>query len=220
MIIHTVFVTYNRLHLTRQAVESFLDTVSVPYSYIVVDNASEDGTQDWLAEQKHPALLLARNFYPGYATNRGWEAEHPKNATHLHRADNDFAFLPGWCEHVEARFAEHRAVGQVGLRTAEQEAFAMFNVGGNNIIRRELWDQGLRYDERPWSEYEPGFSEDSYFTPAVKALGYRWGRVREQCLESLATGDWSDSYYRESYGVRGITPHPDDPTAQAILRGQ
>jgi glycosyltransferase involved in cell wall biosynthesis len=219
MILHTVFITYNRLHLTKQAVESYLDTVTVPFTYLVVDNASTDGTQEWLAEQKHPALILGENYYPGFATNRGWGFA-PAAATYLHRADNDFAFLPGWCDHVQARFAEHKNMGQVGLRTAEQEAFAMFNVGGNNIIRRELWDQGLRYDERPWSEYDPGYSEDSYFSPAVKELGYRWGRVRQQCLESLATGDWSDSYYQESYGIRGIRPHPDDPTAQGVLRGE
>ena len=46
--VHTVFVTYNRLHLTMQAVESYLATVSLPHTYLVVDNASSDGTVEWL----------------------------------------------------------------------------------------------------------------------------------------------------------------------------
>ncbi len=72
------------------------------------------------------------------------------------------------------------------------------------VIRRELWDAGLRYDERPWPEYPAGYSEDSFLSPAVRDMGWRWCRVRRPCIESLASGDLSDPYYQRSYGERGI----------------
>lgn len=211
MKLHTVFITYNRLELTKQAIESYLETVSVPYQVVVVDNGSEDGTVEWLQDAfldgvwLHEVLDLQRNFYPGYATNRGWGLMW-EGATHLHRADNDFAFLPGWCEEVERIFGSEK-VGQVGLRTDEQEPNGRYNVGGNNIIRRELWDKGLRYDERPWPEMPPGYSEDSFFSPAVEALGYTWTRVKKTCIIPLSfedPGNNFDPYYEHSWGKRRI----------------
>jgi len=204
MKLHTVFITYNRLELTKQAVMTYLETVSVPYTYIVIDNCSTDATKEWLNAFEHPYEVLTRNRYPGYACNRGWERA-PEDADFLHRADNDFAFLPGWCDQVGHMFRTKK-IGQVGLRTDEEELYAPWNVGGNCVIRRELWDKGLRYDERPWKDYPPGYSEDSFFSPAVEQLGYTWKRVKEPCIRTLASGDLSDPYYQRSYGDRGINP--------------
>lgn len=212
MKIHTVFITHNRLHLTERAIESYQATISVPHSFIVVDNASQDGTREWLMKHLGPDGWrgFANNAYPGKACNWGWSLA-PEDASFFHRADNDFAFLPGWCEEVE-RIFQAQKIGQVGLRTDEEEQFSRWNVGGNNVIRRELWDKGLRYDERPWTQYPPGYSEDSFFSPTIVEMGYTWTRVKKPCVVNLATGDWGDPYYQRSYGDRGITPHPDDPT--------
>lgn len=212
MKLHTVFITYNRLELTKQAIESYLETVSVPHTLAVVDNASTDGTREWLLHDFDYGIhLLNENRYPGFACNLGW-THAPVDATHLHRADNDFSFLPGWNLQLRTAFRD-RKVGQVGLRTDEEEMYAPWNVGGNCVIRRELWDAGLRYDERPWPEFPPGYSEDSFFSPAVEALGYEWKRVKESAIRSLASGDWNDPYYAQSYGDRGIVPNAADPTA-------
>ena len=218
MKLHTVFITYNRLELTKQAIESYLETVSVPFTLAVVDNASTDGTADWIKDfcentyvigpqDPYDFYIMPSNVYPGPATNFGWSVA-PLDATHLHRADNDFAFLPGWCEEVERIFQADK-VGQVGLRTDEEECFARWNVGGNNVIRRELWDQGLRYDERPWPEYPPGYSEDSYFSPSIVQMGYTWTRVKRPCIRSLSQESWDDPYYRDSWEARGMS-RPED----------
>lgn len=201
MKLHTVFVTYNRLELTKQAISSYLETVGLPFTYIVVDNASTDGTWSWLANEGHPHAHFGENLYPGPACNHGW-AQAPDDATHLHRADNDFAFLPGWCEEVERCFGSTK-IGQLGLRTRKEES-SLLNVGGNNIIRRDLWDKGLRYDERPWSEYPAGHTEDSMLSPAVKGMGYHWRRVARPCIRSLAPENPNDPYYIETWTARGI----------------
>ncbi len=202
MKLHTVIVSHNRIDLTRQAVETYLATVTAPYTYLVVDNASTDGTAEWLAQSEYPHLLLGVNKYPGYATNRGWEHA-PADASFLQRGDNDFSFLPGWCDEVWRCFQDP-TLGQLGMRTVEQEGAVEQNVGGNNIIRRELWDAGLRYDERPWPEYPPAWTEDSYFSPAVAALGWRWGRVETQCIQDLANATTADPYYHQTFSDRNM----------------
>ena len=211
--LHTVFITHNRLELTKRTIESYLETVTAPASFWVVDNASTDGTREWLEDNVAFRWINAENVYPGRATNQGWACA-PEDATHLQRSDNDMEYLPGWCEEVAHLFQSEK-VGQVGLRTDAEDEYAR-NTGGNCVIRRELFDAGLRYDERPWpqirAEVGDGYSEDSFFSSQVKHMGYTWTRVRRPCIRNLASGDWSDEYYRVSYGVRGIKPHPNDPT--------
>ena len=111
MKLHTVFLTYNRLELTKQAIESYLDTVTVPYTYLVIDNCSQDGTKEWLNSFDHPYEFLTRNRYPGYATNQGWTRA-PDDATHLQRADNDFAFLRRLVRGSAAALRELRGSGR------------------------------------------------------------------------------------------------------------
>lgn len=206
MKLHTVFVTFNRLELTRVAIQSYLDTVDVPFTYMVVDNASSDGTQEWLIEHDHPAIMLGENRFPGFATNQGWLVA-PDDADVLHRADNDFRFLPGWCSSVEEALADPR-VGQVGLRTDEEEMFAEWNVGGNCAIRRSLWDAGLRYDERPWGDESipKGWTEDSLMSPAVREMGFEWTRVSRPCIVPTSSEDPDDPYYQRTWRLRGIKP--------------
>ena len=202
MKLHTAFITYNRLELTKRAIKSYLETVSVPYTFVVVDNGSTDGTEEWLRDNVANYLLLGRNTYPGFACNRGWELGDGE-VTFFHRADNDFAYLRGWCEEAIRRFQVDN-IGQVGLRTGPEEMYARWNVGGNCIIRRKLWDDGLRYNETPWPDLPAGFSEDSFLSPEVVKMGYRWTRVNRPCIVSLASGDWDDEYYQKSYGDRRI----------------
>jgi hypothetical protein len=203
--LHTVFITYNRLELTKQAVDSYLETVTVPHTFMVVDNASSDGTREWLNLEwpRIPCYLLEENRYPGYATNLGWGVG--DHATHLHRCDNDFIFLPGWCEEVERMFSENPKLGQLGLRTDEEELHNTHNTGGNCVIRRELWDAGIRWDERPWPKIKTvGYTEDSFFSPEVVRMGWEWDRVERPCIQSISYEDPNDPYYIKTWADRGI----------------
>lgn len=217
MKLHTVFVTYNRLELTKRAIQSYLvetEQHEVYGTLSVVDNGSNGPMTDHLAHWGRfvdvPVLLLGENRYPGYAVNRGWELA-PPDATHFHRADNDFVFLPGWCDEAQRCFNANPRLGQLGLRTDEQEQHAKWNTGGNCIIRRELWDAGLRWDERPWpqlrDEIGPGHTEDSLMSPAVRKMGWEWGRVSRLCIEPIsyeAEDDPDRSYYEQTWRDRGV----------------
>jgi glycosyltransferase involved in cell wall biosynthesis len=204
MKLHTCMISYNRFEILKRALASYLETVSVPFTLVIVDNGSGKQTKDWLREN-HPkqTLLLGRNRYPGFACNRGWEFA-PPDATHFHRADNDFVYREGWCEEVAERFQDP-ALGQLGLLTDPEENFAPSNVGGNCVIRRELWDAGLRYNESPWPELPQGWSEDSYMTPDVVKMGWEWGRVQRSCIMGISTPNPLDPYYQKTYKARNIS---------------
>lgn len=208
MHLHSVIISFNRLELLQQCYQSYKETVSLPHTLVIVDNRSNNATRRWLTAEVSPhdkVIFLEHNRFPGYACNRGWETM-PPETTFLHRSDNDFAFLPGWCDNFLSKFRDVHT-GQVGLRTSKEEMGATSNVGGNNVIRRELWDKGLRYDERPWGDgYPPGWTEDSLFSPEVIKLGYRWKRVAKRSIVSLSREDPKDPYYAETWRLRGITP--------------
>ena len=202
MKLHTCMISYNRAEIMQRSVESYLEKVSVPYTLVIVDNGSSKETTNWIQNSGCEFILLPENKYPGFACNRGWEMA-PPDATHFHRADNDFIYKEGWCEHVAERFQDPM-LGQLGLLTDEEEVWAPSNVGGNNVIRRELWEKGLRYNEMPWPEMPPGWSEDSYLSPAVLEMGYTWGRVTQSCIMGISTPNPKDSYYQKTYKDRNI----------------
>lgn len=207
--IHSVIISYNRVELTTQAAESYLATVTLPHTLMVMDNGSDDDAVERLtehaAEHNYTLRPLRKNRFPGYASNRGWE-EAPPETTLLHRGDNDFVFLPGWCEQV--LHVLKRDVGQIGMRTKKEELDAKSNVGGNNVITKVIWDAGLRYDERPWGHehYPRGWTEDTLLSPAVIEMGFKWTRVKQPCIRPISQEDPNDPYYQETWRLRGIKP--------------
>lgn len=181
MHIHTVLVSYKRKELTERTLQGYLDTVSGPHSLVIVDNGSPLEVMDWLSSLDVPVVLLDKNYFPGYATNRGWE-QMPGETVLLHRLDNDTFLLPGWCENVVECFLQDPRVGQYGLLAAGDiewiNARGLYSspmtgwpVGGNSIIHRKLYDEGLRYSERPWTA--GGILEDNQMTLDVWRMGYK-----------------------------------------------
>ena len=114
-------VTYNRLHMVRQSLESWLETI--PASLIdwwIVDNASTDGTSEWVQEfaLNHPhvhAILLSRNLGTAMALNLAWAEASP--GQHLGKADSDIVIhTPGFMERILASLSVLPDLGIVGLR--------------------------------------------------------------------------------------------------------
>lgn len=60
MSVAAITITYNRLELTKQTMESFYAKTSVDY-HLVIDNGSTDGTQEWLKD-KFDNICLDKNY--------------------------------------------------------------------------------------------------------------------------------------------------------------
>ncbi len=97
--------TFNRLELTRQAIEALARHTGHPHHLTVVDNASTDGTADYLREQKdrgliQTLLLLERNMGVACAANAGWAAV---DSPLYMKLDNDIAVTrDGWLDDLVA----------------------------------------------------------------------------------------------------------------------
>lgn len=207
--IFTVLVSYNRPDLLWRTVKSYTRTKDVNCELLIVDNGSGEETLGMLdgIQMMGMAKVLefGENLYPGEATNLGW-ATAPDSTTFLHRSDNDIEFLDGWPEVVRRTFWANPSWAQISMRTDEEELF-QDAVGGNNVIRADVWEAGVRYSEQPWTSVP---WEDGDFNRRVREAGFKWGRVPVPCVVHIgdkmrADVDLDDPYYDETYAARGIT---------------
>lgn len=207
--IFTVLVSHDRPDLLWRTVKSYTQTKDLGCELLIIDNASGPETSRLLQEVRRMGLAmvwqLSENLYPGPATNLGWELA-PERCPFLHRSDNDIEYLPGWGEVVRNTFWAHPDWAQISMRTDEEELF-QDAVGGNNVIRREVWEAGVCYADEPWASVP---WEDGDFNMRVRKAGFKWGRVSKPCIvhvgdKMLPHIDLDDPYYERTYAERGIT---------------
>ena len=99
-----LMVTYNRLPLTQRMLDSFLKTTTSPYRLMIVDNASTDGTVEWLKQLNiDSANCQGVNIYfnktnKGFASglNRGMKMAEQYKDPYLCSMDNDIELPNNW----------------------------------------------------------------------------------------------------------------------------
>lgn len=233
-------VTFNRLEYTRRTIRSLWRSIEVPYYLLIVDNNSTDGTKEYIANlveryRIDQAVFNDENYYPGKATNIGWKEgleEYPE-ATHLMRLDNDMQLEKGWDYAAEDYFKKIPELGQLGLDHEAIEhpkaALRTLNINGKNlnpwpgcvggpcIIRRSLWDMGVRYPELRWDDGRKSpLQEDSKLSKEILNRGYLVGHMSENLARTFANKDnWNDypEYYKKTMQERGY----DDRLKEAGL---
>jgi glycosyltransferase involved in cell wall biosynthesis len=227
-----VLITFNRLEYTKRTLRYLHDTIQVPYYLVIVDNNSTDGTKEYLKglEKRNKADLVIfneDNYYPGKATNIGWETGiklYPE-ATHLMRLDNDMELRQGWDINAQSYFKAIPELGQLGLdHEAIETPKAILRemyingkclnpwpgcVGGPNIIKREIFDSGLRYEEFMWNDGRKSpLQEDSRFSRTILDNGYLVGHATEDLSRTFANkSNWKEypQYYKKTMLDRGYT---------------
>ena len=227
-----VLITFNRLACTKRTLRALWDTIEVPYHLVVVDNNSTDGTVEYL--KKHTdrdkidhVIFNPDNYYPGKACNIGWEIGlqlYPES-THLMRLDNDMHLERGWDIAAEDYFKKIPELGQLGLdHEAIEHPKAILRVmdingkklnpwpgcvGGPNIIRKKIWDLGVRYMELMWNDGRKSpLQEDSQFSRAIQAKGYLTGHMTENLSRTFANvTNWKEDpdYYIRTMSERGYS---------------
>jgi len=118
--------TYNRLHMTKECFDSFLSTTDPDdVQLMVIDNASVDGTREWLEKFEHPGLyakvFLGENVGTAKALNLGWKLAY-ENGWHAGKLDNDVVFYDeDWFDKMVNVLEETENIGLVGLKRRDLE---------------------------------------------------------------------------------------------------
>ena len=107
-----IILTHDQLPYTRQCLESIRLRTLAPYELIVVDNGSQDGTVEYLRQQRD-VRLLANDHNLGFPAgcNQGIHAARGEQVLLL---NNDVVVTTGWLERMLAALTSDPAVGLVG----------------------------------------------------------------------------------------------------------
>jgi len=116
-----MMVTYNRLELTKQTLESLWKSTNHPFNLVIVDNGSTDGTVEWLKDELDGVL---GNFYPIYLSqNKGIAVGRNlalKKADELKTKwycciDNDVECPEGWLKECVEILQANKGFGGIGV---------------------------------------------------------------------------------------------------------
>jgi GT2 family glycosyltransferase len=179
-----IVVTYNNLHLNQMCLQSIFRRTAYPnYEVIVVDNASTDGTAEWLAgEGAHEPRLrvIANGDNRGFsaANNQGLRAARGEFVCLL---NNDTVVTQGWLATLIGHFHNSPKLGMVGPTTNMAGNEAKVPVGYSDIADLHRWANG--YCRLHESETLP-----------MKMLGFFCVVLRREVYERVGELD-------ESFGV-------------------
>lgn len=193
-----VILTHNQLSLTQACIESIRAfTPPSPYELIVVDNASTDGTVDWLKQQPD-VRLIANSENVGFprGCNQGMRLA---TGDRLLLLNNDTVVTPRWLEQLTACLKSDERIGAVGPVTNHASYFSAVQVSYRNreemltfaedynrsdpsrweerakligyclLLKREAYETVGELDER----YSPGNFEDDDYCIRLRLAGYR-----------------------------------------------
>jgi len=214
--ISTIILNWNRADSLRVTIESYLTTITGAYELVVVDNASTDGSREYLrgveASGQARVLFLEENI-GGLGYNEAFSIVHGE---YVHLTENDQLFLPGWSEHLRRSFETFDDLGQLSFFAdvpTDLEAWgpkpstlrfkaglvlyeAKYNLTTSAAIRASIiFEKGVRVTNLDGLAYK--FPADGKLSADIKAAGY-W------CA-------WSDRYYVRNLGheTAEFEAHPD-----------
>lgn len=171
---------YNRLYLSKKCLESYLDTISVPYELFIVNNASTDRTKEWLDTIKNDKrikeIIHTERNDPAAALNLALEKCSGK---YLHVMENDYIYFRGWIEYAIERFEKIPDLGQLCICTGPEKLIGPYyknliylslaNVVSSSIFRSEIF---FRHNIR-WENCCGGYlPNDGAFSAAIKKAGF------------------------------------------------
>lgn len=143
-----LMLTHDRLEMTKQAVTSVLKNTERKFRLCILDNASEDGTQDWLRSFSDENVDIHFSIVNlGVHGGADWFHKKFPDAQYYAKVDNDTLVPSGWLNALMDTLIENKAdlVGSLhytfsqgaldAMNLAEQKGFAPFaSPGGSGIL--------------------------------------------------------------------------------------
>lgn len=147
-----ILVTFNQLEYTRLCLDSIRRNTSEPYELIIIDNASTDGTRNYLMElDKAKVIFNPTNLGFPAAVNQGMRAAKGRQVLLL---NNDCVVPAGWLGRLLTSLHSHPQIGLVGpcsnCVSGEQQI---------PVSYKDLKD--LDEFARRWAQANPGRVQDT-----------------------------------------------------------
>ena len=215
-----IILTYNNLDYTRQCLESIFDKTFYPnYEIVIVDNASTDGTPDYLRSvaSAHANVRLVLND-----ENRGFSAGNNQGVSaargeYILFLNNDVVVTPGWLSGLLAHLRDP-SVGAVGPVTNYAGNESRITVGYHDIAALDDFARsytrehaGLSFEIRMLAlfcmllrrsvidavgsldeQFGVGMYEDDDFSLRIRQKGYRI-----LCAEDVFIHHWGSAAFSQ-----------------------
>ncbi len=126
-----IILTFNELRFTQVCLEYIRRYTPESYELIVVDNASTDGTVEYLRDQRDIKLVLnAKNNGFARGCNQGIEIA---SGDYILLLNNDTAVSPGWLKNMITCLESNESIGIVGPRSNYVKAPQILKVEYKNM---------------------------------------------------------------------------------------
>lgn len=129
-----ITLTYNKLEV---ATKPYLDSLyqytdENEFDLIIVDNASSDGTIDYVkdfAKNHNNITIICNNENLGYSkgNNIGIKSVIDKDYEYIALLNNDILFIPNWLEDTISVFSENKRLGMVSPRIQTSKKITINN---------------------------------------------------------------------------------------------
>ena len=228
--ISTILISYNHEHLLKKTIESYLKTISVPYELIIIDNASTDGSKNYIEQictkNSYSKSIFLNENLGGEAINAGLNLA---RSPFLHVSENDLEYLPGWDQELLSKFDAFPKLGQLSLFSPypqrekgeiwENHSYSKIvkkggktiyltneNIGTSSVFRREVYDKGVRWNTKRTSHETSKFPADFRFSQSVMELGFwvAWNDKYTVFNWGHNIKEWNEhlEYYLENYRAK------------------
>jgi GT2 family glycosyltransferase len=215
-----IYFTFNRIYYTKRTLPTLLgNTIYPDLKITIVDNASTDGTREYLEQFKnHPKIekivYNKKNLGLSIPTNQFWAET---NADLVAKVDNDTSVPYGWIEPLIEACSKSTKLGPVGafhfLDTDFKEQNIkrlLVNIDGINIItqphiggcsyimRREIIQNVGPLKGTSvwgWTEWQHKARSKGYM------IGYLWPLIRVQHLDDPRLNETDEDYLMITRGM-------------------
>ena len=225
-----IVLSFNRKSYLEKSLRSLQLNTRYPHQIIVMDDASDKETQQWLFAMmrarkiSHVLFNADHNQGIGVAMNRGFAIARGDIVMKL---DADLLYEPGWLTEVVRLLDTHEKIGCVGLfkywvkpchfdleliKTHADYHEVIDFVGSAVCFRKSLLTEiGL------WRE-DKRFSEDKHFKEAAIAAGYQMALPLEDTAVNFGFGEQHTTLRTGRFDAKG-NPIMRKPDATPLLFG-
>lgn len=204
-----MMVTYNRLELTKRTITGLVKSVKIPYTLVIVDNGSSDGTVEYLKTLQEiinlpvQLILLPENKGIAVGRNIGLKKADELNTKWYCTIDNDVEMPDGWLEECINILSANKAFGSVGVNF-EGTTYPMVVKNGYTFQEKPQGNLGtacmvfgkpLHNAIGFFKEYNKYGLEDSDWGMRARLFGFKLGYIKENGTH-LGVGEDDSGEYR------------------------